>query len=200
MSDILDLSCARARSLLAPYVDGDLVVEEMEWLRGHLAACAPCRAALTAFSQIDSELMGWGRELGSRNPAAPGARERLVARIGAVSAGRRAGMRIPFWVPVAAATIAAGLALIALIPPRTAPVGAREVLAFVEIPYLAPLDPHENATVVRMQIRVATLIAAGYRVAADPEEIVPADVLVGEDGRAHAVRVPADVGLNGIGD
>ncbi len=200
MSDISDLSCARARSLLAPYVDGDLSAEEVEWLRGHVAACPPCRAALTAFSEIDSKLTGWGRELGSRNPATPGARERLVARIGAVSGGRRARLRIPSWIPVAAATIAAGLALIALVPRRTAPAGLRDVSAFVEIPYLAPLDPNENATVVRMQIRVATLIAAGYRVAADPDEIVPADVLVGEDGRAHAVRVPADVGLNGIGD
>jgi predicted anti-sigma-YlaC factor YlaD len=200
MNEILDLSCARARSLLAPYMDGDLGAEEVEWLRTHVAACAPCRAALTAFSEIDSELAGWGRELDSRNPAAPGARERLAVRIDTVSAGRRAGLRMPRWVPVAAATIAAGLALIAIVPRRTAPVGSRDASAFVEIPYLAPLDPHENATVVRMQIRVATLIAAGYQLSADPDEIVPADVLMGEDGRAHAVRVPADVGLNGIGD
>ena len=70
----------------------------------------------------------------------------------------------------------------------------------VGIPYLPSLDPRENATIVRMDIQVATLIAAGYSVAAEPGEIVPADVLVGEDGRAHAVRMLSDVELKGKGD
>jgi hypothetical protein len=29
----------------------------------------------------------------------------------------------------------------------------------------------------------------GYKVSADPDRVVPAEVLVGEDGRAHAVRL-----------
>ena len=90
--------------------------------------------------------------------------------------------------------------LLAILPRHTPTIETSEQTGFVEIPYLAPPDPHENTTVVRIQIRVATLIAVGYRVTADPDAIVPADVLVGEDGRAHAVRVPADVGLNGTGD
>ena len=104
------------------------------------------------------------------------------------------------WVPAAATAIAAALALLAIVPRSMPPLETQDASGFVEIPYLAPLDPHESATVMRIQIRVATLIAVGYRVAADPNEIVPADVLVGEDGRAHAVRVSADIGLNGIGD
>jgi hypothetical protein len=104
------------------------------------------------------------------------------------------------WITAAAATIAAGLGLLAIFPRPSPPAQAHEQTGWVEIPYLAPLDPHENATVVRIQIRVATLISVGYRVTADPDAIVPADVLVGEDGRAHALRVPVDVGLNGTGD
>ena len=89
--------------------------------------------------------------------------------------------------------------LVALIHPhkKLPPPAASGVQAqFIGIPYLPPLDPRENSAVVRMNIRVAMLIAAGYRVTADPDAIVPADVLVGEDGRAHAVRMLSDIHLN----
>ncbi len=104
------------------------------------------------------------------------------------------------WIPAAAAVVAATLALVAIAPHKKPQPVNREQSPFVEIPYLPPLDPRENAAIVRMNIRVAALIAAGYRVAADPDTIVPADVLVGEDGRAHAVRVLADIDWNGRGD
>ena len=108
------------------------------------------------------------------------------------------------WMPAVAAAIAAALVLAAIAPPRKAPAvnraGNQIDAPFVEIPYLPPLDPRENSMIVRMNIRVATLIAVGYRVTADPEEIVPADVLVGEDGRAHAVRVLSGIEWNGTGD
>jgi anti-sigma factor RsiW len=196
MSEILHLECARAQGLLALHVDGDLGAEGSAWLRGHLTECAKCRVALAAFAELDSELTGWGHKLGWRNPLPVDARDRLASKLRAPAARRRA-LR---WIPAAAAAIAAGLGLLTIAPRHTPPVETREQTGFVEIPYLAPLDPHEHATVVRIQIRVATLIAVGYRVTADPDTIVPADLLVGEDGRAHAVRVPADVGLNGTGD
>jgi predicted anti-sigma-YlaC factor YlaD len=196
MSEIENLECTRAQGLLASYVDGDLEADDSAWLDGHLTDCAKCGAALAAFSAFDSELTGWGRKLSRWNPRPLDARERLAGRIGERAARRRT-IR---WIPAAAAAIAAALGMLAIVPRRLPPVEKRGQTGFVEIPYLAPLDPHENATVVRIQIRVATLISVGYRVTADPDVIVPADVLVGEDGRAHAVRVPADVGLNGTGD
>lgn len=196
MSETLHLECVRAQGLLALHVDGDLGAVDSAWLREHFTACPECRTALAAFVELDTELTGWGDSLGWRNPPPLYARERLVRRLGTPAARRR----LARWIPVAAAAIAAGLALLAILPRHTPPVETSEQAGFVEIPYLAPPDPHENTTVVRIQIRVATLIAVGYRVTADPDAIVPADVLVGEDGRAHAVRVPADVGLNGTGD
>jgi hypothetical protein len=51
-----------------------------------------------------------------------------------------------------------------------------------------------------MQIPVANLLAEGYSVTADPSSVVQADVLLGEDGRVHAVRLPANQMLKGIGD
>jgi hypothetical protein len=61
---------------------------------------------------------------------------------------------------------------------------------FLEIPYTVPLAPGERATVVRMEVPVAALIAAGFTVATpDPGGTVSADVLVSQDGRARAIRL-----------
>jgi len=68
---------------------------------------------------------------------------------------------------------------------------------FVAIPYTPPLDPRERVDVVRMDMPVAALIAAGLPVgAADPASDVRTDVLVGQDGRARAVRLVAAVSSN----
>jgi hypothetical protein len=61
---------------------------------------------------------------------------------------------------------------------------------FVPIPYIAPPAPYERVEVVRMELPVAALIAAGLTVrTADPGARVEAEVLVGQDGRARAVRL-----------
>jgi hypothetical protein len=68
---------------------------------------------------------------------------------------------------------------------------------FVPIPYLAPAAPYERIEVVRMQLPVAALIAAGVPVrTADPGARVEADVMVGQDGRARAVRLVSNSNLN----
>jgi Putative zinc-finger len=196
---IPESECARVHGLLAQFVDDDLPPSQTTWLRRHLEACAECRVSLAGFIEIDSELTGWGRQMGLRNPPPSGARQQLEARMAPLPARRRA-MR---WLPACAA-IAAGLALAVMLPKQERAVvkiaGNRGAAAFMEIPYLPPLDPRENATIVRMNIRVATLIAVGYRVTGDPDAIVPADVLVGEDGRAHAVRVLSGIEWDGTGD
>jgi hypothetical protein len=68
---------------------------------------------------------------------------------------------------------------------------------FIAIPYTLPLDPRERVDVVRMDMPVAALIAAGVPVGmADPTGRVRTDVLVGQDGRARAVRLVAAVSSN----
>ena len=199
-----ELECARAQGFLAQFVDDDLAVGEATWLRGHLEACAECRVWLARFAEIDGEVTGWGQPLGLQNPPPSDAREQLAARLALPPAQRRTIRWMPAACAAVAATIAAALVLAAVAPHKKLPAGSRAGLwsdpAFVGIPYLPPLDPNENTAIVRMNIRVATLIAVGYRVTADPETIVPADVLVGEDGRAHAVRVLSGIEWNGTGD
>jgi hypothetical protein len=92
---------------------------------------------------------------------------------------------------VLAGVLAASIILSAVwsnrsVPP--APVAASEP-GFVPMPYTVPLSPEEPTTVWRMEIPVTRLRAVGYRVqVADPGAVVEADVLVGQDGRARAIR------------
>lgn len=207
MSEVVQLpesECVHAQIGMAGLTDGDLAEDQTIWLRGHLERCAECRAVFARFAGIDGELTGWGERLGRENPPPAGAREQLAARLGSTPVRRRASR----WILVAAAGLAAALVLALIGPFREPPAGNgignqsgnHETARFIEIPYVAPLDPRENATIVRMNIRVATLISVGYRVTADPDTMVQADVLMGEDGRAHAVRVLSDIDWNGAGD
>lgn len=61
---------------------------------------------------------------------------------------------------------------------------------FISIPYTLPLQPYERADVMRMDVPVAALIAVGLPISmADPAAVARADVLVGQDGRARAIRL-----------
>jgi hypothetical protein len=61
---------------------------------------------------------------------------------------------------------------------------------FIAIPYTLPLGPYERADVMRMDVPVAALIAVGLPMnMADPAALARADVLVGQDGRARAIRL-----------
>jgi hypothetical protein len=105
----------------------------------------------------------------------------------------------------AAALAAAALLMVRQPAPMPVPAAAADEAAsgqpFVPVPNVLPLDSYETGRVLRMNLPVSALIAAGYSLpAADPAGIVTADVLVGEDGRAHAVRLVSDTTLNGTGD
>jgi len=61
---------------------------------------------------------------------------------------------------------------------------------FVQIPYTQPLAPWERGQIMRMELPVAALIAQGFPIAtSDAGAAARADVLIGEDGRARAVRL-----------
>ncbi len=78
-----------------------------------------------------------------------------------------------------------------------APVAEESEQPFIPIPYVTPLGLYERAEVVRMELPVAALIAAGLPVrTADPGARAQADVVVGQDGRARAVRLISISKLN----
>jgi hypothetical protein len=98
---------------------------------------------------------------------------------------RTARHRVLGWFAAGAVAAAACLALL-VTPHRPA---LPEASQFIPIPYTIPLAPEESATVVRMDIPVSALIAAGFQMSAtDPGATVQADVLVSQDGRARAIR------------
>jgi hypothetical protein len=75
---------------------------------------------------------------------------------------------------------------------RDAPVSRQataNVAPFVTIPYTVPLAPEEPTVVWHGRIPVSALISVGFQVGTlDPSATVEADVLVGQDGRARAIR------------
>ena len=60
---------------------------------------------------------------------------------------------------------------------------------FIPLPNAARLAPSEGGNLVRVEVSRSTMIALGYPVAADQDEdLVEADVVLGSDGLARAVR------------
>jgi hypothetical protein len=68
---------------------------------------------------------------------------------------------------------------------------------FIGLPYITQPSPYDRIQVVRMEVPVAALIAAGLPMqGADPGARVEADVVVGQDGRARAVRLISNTRFN----
>jgi hypothetical protein len=61
---------------------------------------------------------------------------------------------------------------------------------FLRIPYVVPPAPYERTEVLRMDVPVAALIAAGIKTDRLAGETVSADVVVGQDDRPLAVGFP----------
>jgi len=93
-----------------------------------------------------------------------------------------------------AGPLAACLLMGAILLMRPAPAPPAAQQPFLELPYVAPLAPYERTFVTRMDVPVAALIAAGFEVhIPDVAGSVRADVVFGQDGRAHAIRVVSQV-------
>jgi hypothetical protein len=140
----------------------------------------------------------------------PGAPAELETRVMSARRGPRTLSRAQLLLAATAAALVIG-ALLSVVPARPVrpPAASAPLLGidtnidtpFVPVPYVAPLDSYETGTVLRMNLPVAALIGAGYRApVADPTAILAADVLVGDDGRAHAVRLVSGLSLERRGD
>jgi hypothetical protein len=188
--------CGQTKTLLMQAADGELSREESAWLARHVQSCPACQAEQMRFQELDRDLGAYGDLLSRQCPPRTDQVAGVLPRVAAAKGGVRAAI---LWIPQLAAALAAVLFLGVILVHRISPGSSDEVAgeSFVPIPYVQPLDQYETATVMRMEVPVAALIAFGYKVyARDPTAVVKADVLVGEDGRAHAVRVLSDLMLN----
>jgi hypothetical protein len=177
----------------------------------HLGVCPGCAARFERQQRLAVELHRLGTEL--RGLAAPAGVERRIvagfrARAELLPVGRQAGMwwTIGSW--AAALVVTVGIAIFLAggrQPERTerqprratqfatveAPVTPpAEEDGFIPLPNVEGFAANEPVNLVRMEIPRATLIALGVEMSADePEEPVEADVMLGADGMARAVRV-----------
>jgi len=143
----------------------------------HLRECPHCAARFDQLSNALSLFRESGRLWSAHHD--PGRSLQLRP----ASARRSIGL-----VAALAASFCIGLLLLQQPAPRPKARPVEE--PFIEIPYVAPLAPYERSTVMRTTLPVSALIAAGFEVRVPDASIaVPADVLVGQDGRVHAIRL-----------
>jgi hypothetical protein len=170
------MTCKEARAIAIESVRRDAAVTDP-----HFAACPECIRFLEAQLAMHCAFAALSREV----PAPANLEAKLLAEFDEAHGLPR---RFHWWRPAAAALAASlVIAVVALHRPARAPRVAAE--PFVEIPYIAPLAPYERTSIVRMEVPVSALIAAGFDVhAVDTGAALTADVLFGQDGRARAFR------------
>jgi hypothetical protein len=179
------MNCKAARSNAIEHVRSGSAA-----LDPHFEACAECSRFLRAQLALHSAFAALSREV----PAPADLETQLLAEFDSVAhhasrlAPRPAERRVRWW--LAAAAVAASLGIAAVVTHHSVPAPRIDPDPFVEIPYIAPLAPYERTSIVRMDVPVSALIAAGFEVhAADTDAALSADVLFGQDGRAHAIRL-----------
>ena len=72
---------------------------------------------------------------------------------------------------------------------RTQTAGVVSPNGFVELPWTAGLPEFESGEIVRVEVPVASLPAYGFDISSGANRSVEADVLVGQDGLARAMRL-----------
>jgi hypothetical protein len=163
-------------------------------LAAHLEVCAECRRFADAQSSLSSAFSLLAAENASSQP--PKDLELRVLGVFDAEFGTTAQQRLRqhrWWLLITSAALAASVFAILLIH-RPVPTSQTPEVSngqpFVEIPYVLPPAPYERTQVMRMDVPIAALIAAGFDVhVADVGGSVRADVLFGQDGRAVAIRL-----------
>jgi hypothetical protein len=143
-------------------------------VEAHLAACAECAAEVERTAGALALFWESGAQCAEYWAARPVVRKRSRAWRWAIAA------------PVLATVLMA--VVFVRQPAPTASSGQPAQGKFIPIPYVVPLAPYERPSIVHMDVPVAALIAAGFRMDEPAGASVPADVLVGQDNRPLAIR------------
>lgn len=175
---------------ISQWVIGERSAEAMQ----HVAQCARCRLEVEGLQDTFTRFRESGRRWSDQVYAGRFRMDELF--MVAMDTEPRRNLVVRPW----ACAMAASVLVCALLLLRPAPISVQQPAPerraespFLEIPYVAPLAPYERAQITRMDVPVAALIAAGFEVhVPDVGSTVKADVLFGQDGRAHAVRLVTD--------
>ena len=160
----------------------------------HLESCGRCRAMFDELAAQSARVDRWLQQLAEqdRYPSIEVAWARMQARVGSQAQARQSGWQ---WAVALAAVVIAIVvteseapkwtaANQAAVAPRGA-AGRADESAFADFVSLDAGSPMQMGLIVRVTVPAATLARYGVDVAGD----VQADVLVGDDGIAHAFRV-----------
>jgi hypothetical protein len=164
-------------------------------IAGHLKVCPECSWFVDGQFALHSALASLASQTAS-TPAPEGLEARLLAEFDAAARTDALQVRGSFFAMAAALAVCL---IGALLIHRATPAPQSEARdgdrPFLQIPYVTPRAPYERAEVMRMNVPLTALIAAGFEVhAAEVGAVVSADVLVGQDGRALAIRlVPSSI-------
>ena len=184
----------------------------------HVRGCASCAAVMRDQRVLESGLRSLAAERGRVKPPSRLEGRLLAAFRGqsGLAAPPRPRFRWAPVMPWAAAAVVVGMALLLVAthgrqqPPihKMVPPGATELAAlnwtadlpagddaaaegkeFVPVPNADRLPLNEDLNLVRVEVPRSAMIALGYAVTADrASELVRADVVLGSDGLARAVR------------
>jgi hypothetical protein len=196
------VECARGRTLPD---DG---------LEAHLAVCETCRTRWEAERELTAHLrvmrlvsvpasLEWSKAVLLREFDANRRRERQVRWMWAMSTAAILVLSVvavrDVWMkPVAAVSLSGGNSVVRAYAPREYPqedfLPAEEAgeKGFIRVPFALPPAPGETFGIVRRQLDQAELVRMGVSVDPAWTGTMQADVLVGEDGLAQAVRLSND--------
>jgi hypothetical protein len=182
----------------------------------HAGRCEACAAVLDRRGRLRAGLRTLAAEL--RRTEAPARVEvGLVAAFRSQQWQARRAQRRQWWIPALSWAAAAGVPMVValfLLRPhqplpahRTAP-GAVEAASvtdvpdpysaeggdgFIALPNARGLDPNEEVNMVRVEVPRSAMLEVGLAVSADRvSELVEADVVLGPDGLARAIRFVDD--------
>jgi hypothetical protein len=190
------MNCQESRAGLIEFArSGEPGSPRDSTLAGHLESCAECSRFVDGQLALHSALASLAAQTASM-PAPENLEARLLAEFDAAAHTDACQVRGSFFAMAAALAVCL---IGALLIHRSTPVPQSEARdgdrPFLQIPYVTPRAPYERAEVMRMTVPLTALIAAGFEVhTAEVGATVSADVLVGQDGRALAIRlVPSSI-------
>lgn len=181
----------------------------------HLRECAACAARYQQEQHLAAGLKALGGQL--RRVEAPARIERRLVRQFRIEAGVAPAPRRGLWIPVltwgtaVAATVTLALLLVhgrqpqetrharpenvqlaavGSATPIELPTGITAEDGFIPLPNVEQIGPNEQVDVVRMEVPRSAVVALGIPVSDElASEKVEADVALGADGVARAVRL-----------
>jgi hypothetical protein len=201
------VECARRHDLPRHYLPNDA-------LKAHLASCEACRERWDAELDLTSHLRAmhlasvpasieWSKAVLMREFDAHRRRERQVRWMWAMSSAAVLVLSVftlrGVWVrPASAPAFSGGSTTPQTYPLREypqesfAPADEAGEKGFIHVPFALPPAPGETFGIVRTQLEPADLARMGVSVDPGWNGTLQADVLVGQDGMAQAVRLSND--------